>query len=115
MSPDEHGGMQRKVDPPAARGSECPGESEWPMVAAGLRKGYQAETLLWHAAMCDHCGPLLRQSVADFSGDTTAEEESMLTRLESSQPQWQQRMAARLAKQQERGGVIAWLSKHLLP
>jgi hypothetical protein len=75
------------------RGSECPPDSEWPLVAAGLKEMQRAEVLLRHAAACDHCGPLLRQAVEDFSDDLTAEEETMLTRLETSQPGWQERMA----------------------
>src|SRR5437879_5929080 len=107
--------MRWKVDPPATRGSECPEDSEWPMVAAGLREGGQAETLLRHAAVCDHCGPLLRQSASDFAGDVTAEEEAMLARLESSQGRWQRRMAAKLAKPQERRSIAAWLRERLVP
>src|SRR2546426_10631894 len=116
LSSDELDAVMRlKMDQPAARGSECPEDSEWPMVAAGLREGGQAETLLRHAAVCDHCGPLLREAVSDFAGDVTAEEEAMLARLESSQARWQQRMAAKLAKPQERRNIAAWLRERLLP
>src|SRR5713101_5427771 len=85
LSSDELDAVMRLKIPPVARGLECPEDGEWPMVAAGLREGGQAETLLRHAAICDHCGPLLRQVTSDFTGDVTAEEEAMLTRLESSQ------------------------------
>ena len=96
------------VASPVARGSECPGDSEWPLVAAGLKDREQAEALLRHAAACDHCGPLLRQSVEDFSDDLTADEEAMLTGLESSQAGWQERMAGKLGKSPRRWSLGAW-------
>src|SRR6266478_9250479 len=99
-----------------ARGSECPGESEWPLVAAGVKEKEQAEVLLRHAAVCDHCGPLLRQCVEDFSDDLTAEEETMLAGLESSQAGWQERAAGKLAgKCPQRRSLGAWLRAQLLP
>jgi tetratricopeptide (TPR) repeat protein len=103
------------VASPVARGSECPGDSEWPLVAAGLKEREQTEALLRHAAGCDHCGPLLRQSVQDFSDDLTAEEETMLARLESSQAGWQERMAGELGENPRRRGLGAWLRAQLLP
>ena len=103
------------VAAPVARGSECPGDSEWPLVAAGLKEREQSEVLLRHAAACDHCGPLLRQSVEDFSDDLTAEEETMLAGLESSQAGWQERMAGKLGKSPRRRSLGAWLRAHLLP
>jgi tetratricopeptide (TPR) repeat protein len=98
----------------AERGPECPEESEWPLVAAGLKET-GVEALLRHAAECDHCGPLLRRSVEDFSDDLTAEEETMLERLGSSQAGWQERVAGKLSKSQRRSGIGAWLSEHLEP
>ena len=101
---------------PVARSSECPGESEWPLVAAGVKEKEQAEVLLRHAAVCDHCGPLLRQCVEDFSDDLTAEEETMLAGLESSQAGWQKRTAGKLAgKCPQRRSLGAWLRAQLLP
>jgi tetratricopeptide (TPR) repeat protein len=98
----------------AARGPECPEESEWPLVAAGLKET-GVEALLRHAAECDHCGPLLRRSVEDFSGDLTAEEEAMLERLGSTQAGWQERVAGKMSKSQRRSGIGAWLSERLAP
>src|SRR5262245_38724024 len=107
--------MRLRVDSPVTRGSECPEHSEWPMVAAGLRRGSQAESLLLHAAMCDRCGPLLRQSTSDFDEDVTAEEEAMLAELKSSQPVWQRRMAAKIVESQQRPGIAAWIRERLAP
>lgn len=116
MSPDELDAVMRlKIDAPAARGTECPEDGEWPIVAVGLAEAGRAATLLRHAAMCDHCGPLLRQAASDFAGDVTAEEEVMLARLESSRARWQRQMASKLANTQERQSAIAWLRERLLP
>src|SRR5262249_22286820 len=85
---------QLRVAVQAKRGSECPEESEWPLVAAGMKQGEQAKALLRHAAACDHCGPLLGQYTADFAEDLTAEEETALRGFESRQTEWQKQMAA---------------------
>ena len=98
----------------AERGSECPEESEWPQVAAGMMQGREAEALLRHATACDHCGPLLRRYTEDFSEELTAEEEAALFGFESSQARWQGRMAAKLCNPR-RSGIGAWLREHLLP
>jgi tetratricopeptide (TPR) repeat protein len=107
--------LRSRVASPVARGSECPGENEWPLVAAGIKDREQAELLLRHAAACDHCGPLLRQSVEDFSDDLTPEEETMLARLESSQAKWQERTAGKLSKSPRRWSLGAWFRAQLVP
>jgi hypothetical protein len=58
------------------------------MLAAGLTRGSEAEALLRHAAGCDYCGPLLRQSLAAFAEDVTPEEEEFLDGLETVRPEW---------------------------
>src|SRR2546425_1140105 len=107
--------VEMRVGRPVARASECPRESEWPLVAAGLKEKEQAGALLRHAALCDHCGPLLRQSVEDFSEDLTAEEETMLAGLETSQARWQRGMAAKLSSPRRSWSIGAWLGEHLPP
>jgi anti-sigma factor RsiW len=60
---------------PEAAGDDCPNlnEDDWREVAAGLWPESKAGQLITHAALCDHCGPLLRRSV---SVDRAAEEPS---------------------------------------
>jgi hypothetical protein len=94
---------------------ECPQESQWPRLAARLTKGKEAERLLQHAATCDHCGPLLRQSTQDFSEDLTAEEEATLTQLQSSQAGWQERLAAKLREPPRSRSIGARLRELLSP
>jgi hypothetical protein len=48
-----------RVDP-APPGIECPQNVDWHEVAAGLWPESNAAQLMMHAALCDHCGPLLR-------------------------------------------------------
>jgi tetratricopeptide (TPR) repeat protein len=67
---------------------------------------------LRHAAGCDHCGPLLRESLADFADDVTTEEEAFVAGLESSSRQGQERTAARLASSGHTS-IPAWLRQHL--
>jgi len=49
----------------ARRGTDCPtlNEEDWGEVAAGLWPESKAALLIAHAALCDHCGPLLRRSL----------------------------------------------------
>ena len=48
------------------RGHDCPGDSEvdWHEIAAGLWPELKARQLIMHAALCDHCGPLLRAATS---------------------------------------------------
>ena len=65
---------------PAAPGTDCPKEQDLLEAASGILRGDGADAVLRHAASCDHCGPLLRQALDDFSGDVSAEEEELLER-----------------------------------
>jgi hypothetical protein len=50
----------------AAPGTDCPilGDHDWREVAAGLWPESKATQLIAHAALCEHCGPLLRRAVS---------------------------------------------------
>ena len=64
-----------------APGLSCPRDEDvdWHEVAAGLWPELKAKQLIMHAALCDHCGPLLR---AAASGDeATPQEEILLAQL----------------------------------
>lgn len=45
-------------------GTDCPREVDWNEVAAGLWPEFRAKQLILHAALCDHCGPALRQATS---------------------------------------------------
>ena len=66
-------------------GPDCPkGEDvEWHKVAAGLLPEFQAKQLIAHAALCDHCGPLLRAAMS-VDADPTLQEEKQLAALKTS-------------------------------
>jgi len=66
----------------APRSSGCPRDEDvdWYEVAAGLWPELKAKQLIAHAALCDHCGPLLR-AAASVEMDATPQEERMLAEL----------------------------------
>ena len=65
-------------------GADCPKDEDvnWHEVAAGLWPELKAMRLITHAALCDHCGPLLRAatSVIDYPAP---EEEKRLAELKA--------------------------------
>src|SRR5262245_10995092 len=68
-----------EVAPP---GSDCPKDNDvdWHEVSAGLWPELKAKQLVMHAALCDHCGPLLRAATS-VDDDPTPEEEELLAEL----------------------------------
>jgi tetratricopeptide (TPR) repeat protein len=80
------------------RRASCPRETRWSELAAGAVSGEEGRGLLDHAALCECCGPLLRQAIVDLNSELTPAEESFLEQLPSAQPEWQRTMARRMAK-----------------
>ncbi len=70
--------VSRAVPP----GADCPKDIDWYDVAAGLWPELKARALIMHAALCDHCGPLLRTATA-LDQPPTAQEELLLAELKS--------------------------------
>src|SRR5262249_25131876 len=68
----------------AAPGADCPRDKDvdWHEVAAGLWPELKAKQLIMHAALCDHCGPLLRAATS-VDDDPSAEEEKLLAKLKA--------------------------------
>ena len=66
----------------AMPGPGCPREEDvdWHEVAAGLWPELKSKQLIMHAALCEHCGPLLR-AAASVDEDATPQEEKLLSRL----------------------------------
>jgi len=64
--------------------AECPKDEDidWPEVAAGLWPELKARQLLLHAALCDHCGSLLRAATS-VDEDPTPQEEKLLAELKA--------------------------------
>ena len=69
-----------KVSEAASPGVDCPKDVDWHEVAAGLWPVLKARQLIMHAAICSHCGPLLRAATS-VSDDAAIEEEELLAQL----------------------------------
>jgi len=67
-------------------GADCPkdGDVDWHEVAAGLWPELKTTQLIMHAALCDHCGPLLRAAIS--LDDPTPQEKELLAELK--EPSW---------------------------
>lgn len=65
-------------------GADCPKDKDvdWHEVAAGLWPELKAKQLIMHAALCDHCGPLLRAATY-VDDDPTPQEEKLLAELKA--------------------------------
>jgi len=72
------------VSEAALPGRDCPKDRnvDWHEVAAGLWPELKAKQLIMHAALCDHCGPLLR-AAASVDDDPTPQEEALLAELKA--------------------------------
>jgi len=68
----------------APPGHDCPKDNDvdWHEVAAGLWPELKARQLIMHAALCDHCGPLLRAATS-VDDDPTPQEEKLLAQLKA--------------------------------
>src|SRR5260370_12943610 len=65
-------------------GVDCPKDTDvdWHEVAAGLWPELKAKQLIMHAALCDHCGSLLRAATS-VDDDPTPQEEKLLAELKA--------------------------------
>jgi anti-sigma factor RsiW len=65
-------------------GPDCPRDEDvdWHEVCAGLWPELKAKQLIAHAALCDHCGPLLRAAVSTDE-KASPEEEELLAQLKA--------------------------------
>ena len=72
------------ISNPAPAGPDCPNieNIEWYEVAAGLWPELRAKQLIIHAALCDHCGPLLRAAASVYN-DPTPQEQELLAELKA--------------------------------
>lgn len=71
----------------APRTTACPKDNDvdWHEVASGLWPELRATQLIMHAALCDHCGPLLRAATSAITSndEPTPEEEKLLADLKT--------------------------------
>jgi len=83
-----------KLRSPVPSGPNCPPGDIWIEMAAG-GMGEEFSGYSDHAAQCDHCGPLLRQAIADA---LTPDEEVQIASLHTSTAEWQRSIVERLVR-----------------
>jgi len=110
--------LAAKASDPQPRSGDCPSASVWREIAGGLTPSDEALTRVEHASWCDHCGPLLRQAVADvasLNGAITDEERKQIAALESANADWQRTLARQLAgpPAQLRRPARWWQGRHI--
>ncbi|MGE5321803.1 MAG: hypothetical protein ACM3SW_03020, partial [Actinomycetota bacterium] len=79
------------------RRDDCPEESVWLELAAGLVDGSRLSELTEHAARCDYCGMRLREAAEDATTQPTEEVEAVVASLGTAQPDRQRAVATSLA------------------
>lgn len=93
-------------------GADCPKYIEWYEVAAGMWPELKARQLIIHAALCDHCGPLLRAATS-LDHTATPQEEKLLAELKPpSRPDLVSRPVGRSAR---RWPYMRWLVPAMAP
>ena len=83
----------------AIRQGDCPEAEVWLEIASGVNPHENTLLQVEHASRCDHCGPLLRAAIAEFSelsAEISEEERTQIAALESSSESWQQALARRI-------------------
>lgn len=99
-----------KSSEPALHQADCPDSTLWREIAAGVTPPEQALSHIQHASRCDHCGPLLREAVAEVTGlheEATEAERAQIVMLASAQPEWQGEIAQRMAGTTRRDPSLA--------
>jgi CHAT domain-containing protein/tetratricopeptide (TPR) repeat protein len=90
---------------PGTRSGACLSDEELMNLAAGITETSAAHPALDHAASCDHCGPLLRQFVHQFSDDLSPAEKQLVPGLDEtrdSRTELARRLAAASTPQDSR-------------
>jgi CHAT domain-containing protein/tetratricopeptide (TPR) repeat protein len=97
----------------APRLGDCPEPGVWVEIAGGLTADDQTLASLEHASRCDHCGPLLRAAMSEFSElneQLSAEDERQIAALTSASVPWQKGLAHQIAAT-SRGESASWWQK----
>ena len=99
------------VSEAAGPGADCPKDEDvdWHEVAAGLWPELKARQLIMHAALCDHCGPLLRAATS-VDDDPTPQEGKLLAELRApSRPNPMPQLPLRVPSAPRHRQFIRWL------
>jgi CHAT domain-containing protein/tetratricopeptide (TPR) repeat protein len=78
-------------------GKDCPSNESLREAVAGIKSVQESEKLLDHTAHCDYCASLLREAIDELATESTPEEVSLLADLPSAQPNFQRKLAKKLA------------------
>jgi hypothetical protein len=102
------------VSEAAAPRADCPNDRDvnWHEVAAGLWPELKAKQLIMHAALCDHCGPLLRAATS-ADDDPTPQEEKLLAELKA--PSRPDLTSERVPPPSPPPGFLRWLVPAMAP
>ena len=81
--------------------------SNWVLseLAAGISNAEKTDNLLSHISQCDRCGPLFKEAFENFQTEETPDEALAIGLLKSSAPEWQRKMAGRLASDAGKSGA----------
>lgn len=90
---------QPETRPTRPESADCPGEDVLQSLAAGIAGPGLMDKHGMHIAGCGPCALILKTYVHEFSDDLTAEEEAILTELESSTPEGQKKLIQKLLRQ----------------
>jgi CHAT domain-containing protein/cytochrome c-type biogenesis protein CcmH/NrfG len=96
---------------------DCPVPATWREVAGGLTPPLQTLGYIEHASRCNSCGRLLREAIVDLNGlsqGLSEAEKKYIATLESSNPEWRQRLACRItgtlpSDRKSARGLSRWL------
>lgn len=89
---------------------DCPAETVWGEITAGLTDPEETLKYIEHASRCDQCGPRLRAAVGelvDLNAEETDEERKQIANLASARPEWQLRLAERITGNPVQGRTTA--------
>ena len=84
-----------------SRHGNCPAAEVWHEIAGGVTSPAETLTHIEHASRCDHCGPLLRAAMTEFTelnGQLSEAERIYILALDSANAEWQQGLAQRIAR-----------------
>jgi CHAT domain-containing protein len=76
--------------------SHCPDDEVLQELAAGILAPAMAEQTMLHVSECNSCGPTLQRYLKEFSEEQSPENIAILSQLQSSRPQWQNRLVRAL-------------------
>jgi CHAT domain-containing protein len=108
---DSMGSGRRNIRQPG-----CPEPTVWYEIAGGIMPPEQTREHFRHVSGCGACGALFRQAVLDLNEETTATEAGQIASLESATPEWQHRLAHRIAGSiPPHAKSIPWWSEWKIP